>query len=75
MADVTVVQKVILTMDAFGEQEYNGTIESINKSPFPEKGLINNSNSPANQDPLRWKVLLTVIVGTFLDRLDQTIIL
>ncbi|MDE2188752.1 MAG: DHA2 family efflux MFS transporter permease subunit [Patescibacteria group bacterium] len=35
---------------------------------------MNQTASTTAPDPLRWMVLLTVIIGTFLGRLDQTIV-
>ncbi|MGB8644342.1 MAG: DHA2 family efflux MFS transporter permease subunit [Anaerolineae bacterium] len=35
---------------------------------------MKNNNATAEQNPLRWMVLLTVIIGTFLGRLDSTVV-
>ncbi len=34
----------------------------------------NEINNESNNNPLKWLILLTVIIGTFLGRLDQTIV-
>lgn len=41
---------------------------------FAAWNLVPNSLSRQNNNNLRWWVLLTVIIGTFLGRLDQTIV-
>ncbi len=35
---------------------------------------MTETTSPENKDDFQWLVLITVIVGTFLGRLDQTIV-
>jgi EmrB/QacA subfamily drug resistance transporter len=42
--------------------------------PKKNKPAATNPESKEQKDPLRWWILLTVIIGTFLGRLDQTIV-